>query len=108
MDELLKKLKQEYLEQIPEKIKEIQHLFDNNKITELRNSFHKLKGSGKTYGVAPISIISERMEKICSESPDKVNQEIIDLYKAILEDIKDQIITSEEETFKDPRFRALQ
>ena len=108
MDELLLKLKKEYLAEMPEKISELNKLYQEKNISELRNAFHKLKGSGKTYGVAPASLVGKSMEMICSEQPDLLSDELFQQAITLLEAIGKNEIVSEEETLKDPRFKALQ
>ena len=107
MDELLLKLKKEYLAEIPEKISELNQLYSDKNIKELRDAFHKLKGSGKTYGVAPVSLVSQRMELICSEQPELLNNKLFSQATALLEAIGKNELVSEEEILQDPRFKAI-
>ena len=60
--DMMANLKKEYVQSIPEKIAEIQSLKNNKDFSGLRNAFHKLKGSGQTYGLPEISEIAAPVE----------------------------------------------
>lgn len=79
-EELLKSLRKEYVESIPEKIREIQELINKQDMDSLHNAFHKLKGSGKTYGFAEISelgaLTEEAIKKHSKEAIAVVNQSL--------------------------------
>lgn len=62
-EDLLKALKKEYVDSLPKKIQEIQTFLKEKDINSLKNAFHKLKGSGKTYGVDDISLIGQKVEE---------------------------------------------
>ena len=65
LDDLLKELRAEYVASLPQKIISIgQHLSQQDWVT-LRDDFHKLKGTGKTYGIPIITELGEVVEKIC-------------------------------------------
>ena len=68
-DELLRQLQAEYLASIPEKVTEIQLLIANGDTTKLREAFHKLKGTGKTYGMPEVSELCAVIEMICIKMP---------------------------------------
>jgi HPt (histidine-containing phosphotransfer) domain-containing protein len=55
-------LQKEYIQSFPAKIADIEVYIQTQDITNLINSFHKLKGSGKTYGIPEISELGERFE----------------------------------------------
>lgn len=60
--EMMENLKKEYIQSIPEKIAEIKTLKNTQDLPGLRNAFHKLKGSGQTYGLPEISEIAAPVE----------------------------------------------
>ncbi len=62
-EELLKSLRKEYIETLPTKIKEIQSYVLKNDTESLLVLFHKLKGSGKTYGFDQISVLGHDVEE---------------------------------------------
>jgi HPt (histidine-containing phosphotransfer) domain-containing protein len=69
---LLKELKQDYLAALPMKIAKIESLHQNQQLKALRDEFHKLKGTGKTYGVPEISLLGEAVEKLCDFHQDEL------------------------------------
>lgn len=69
IDSLMEELKKEYIDSFPEKISELDTLLKKKDFTGLQNSFHKLKGSGKTYGIPEISILGEYFEKLILKNP---------------------------------------
>lgn len=70
-DDLLKALHQEYLSSLPQKIVTIEAQLAAGNVAELRESFHKLKGTGRTYGLPEISELAAAMEEICKNTPNK-------------------------------------
>lgn len=67
---MMKELMKEYIESLPEKIATIGAHLQAKDIENLRNDFHKLKGTGKTYGIPEISDLGEVLEKLYLRSPD--------------------------------------
>lgn len=61
--DLLKELKSDYLNILPERIANIEKLLMEKNWQQLHVEFHKLKGTGKTYGFPEVSEICEKMEK---------------------------------------------
>lgn len=59
---LLAELKAEYLEALPGKIEKLKNLTEKREWGELSDEYHKMKGTGKTYGFPEVSIICEKME----------------------------------------------
>lgn len=107
LDELMKSLRAEYLTELPLKIKQIEDLFLEENSTELRDMFHKLKGTGKTYGIPELSTLAEFVEKTLLGKPKealiygKVFLKLLrEIYQARAKDLEFDIQ-------KDPRFLAL-
>jgi len=69
LDELLKTLQKEYLSELPERIATIQSHVESKNIESLKEDFHKLKGTGKTYGLPEISELGEKMEALFIDCP---------------------------------------
>ncbi len=67
--DLLKSLAQEYLAALPEKIAKIEEQIRAQSPEQLRESFHKLKGTGKTYGFPEVSELAQVVEDICKDQP---------------------------------------
>ncbi len=65
LQNLLADLKKEYLESLPEKIKMISELIKTQQLELVETEFHKLKGTGRTYGVPEISRVGELGERSC-------------------------------------------
>lgn len=66
---MLKSLQADYLASIPAKIKEIEQFIAAANGDALREAFHKLKGTGKTYGLPEISELGAAVERICIDRP---------------------------------------
>ena len=66
LSEVLAELKAEYLQSLPTKIAKLEKLLASESWTELTEEFHKLKGTGKTYGFPEISILCEKLETLSS------------------------------------------
>jgi HPt (histidine-containing phosphotransfer) domain-containing protein len=71
MEDLLKELQFEYIQSIPEKINEIKNSFEKKNLPALINSFHKLKGSGKTYGLDEVSTLGQFFENWLRDKGEK-------------------------------------
>src|SRR4051794_14733593 len=68
-EEMLKSLQRDYLASIPEKIQIIEKQIALLDQSNLRESFHKLKGTGRTYGLPEVSELGALVEQICLEHP---------------------------------------
>jgi HPt (histidine-containing phosphotransfer) domain-containing protein len=62
LGQVLAELKSDYLKQFPKKLSEIQKLTESKNFAQLAEEYHKLKGTGKTYGFPEISVLCEHME----------------------------------------------
>ena len=69
-EQMMAELLAEYLASVPQKVNDINQHLNANDAKALREDFHKLKGTGKTYGVAEISEMAEVVEKLCLNKPD--------------------------------------
>lgn len=67
--DMLEGLKKEYIESLPEKIVNIKEHISSSNITGLKEDFHKLKGTGKTYGIPEVSTLAASVEAICIDNP---------------------------------------
>lgn len=68
-DELLKSLHRDYLASLPQKMALIRDQLNKGDVNELRESFHKLKGTGRTYGLPEVSELAAAVEEICKDLP---------------------------------------
>lgn len=71
--DLLADLRRDYLASFPAKIEKLRALLAAHEIQSLTDEFHKLKGTGKTYGVAEISLVSELAEAVCETQPQEIH-----------------------------------
>ena len=76
IEDLMKQLKLDYIETLPEKRGRIALLFQKNQLEELETEFHKMKGTGKTYGLPEVSLLGELLEKICMQAPGALTEAI--------------------------------
>ncbi|MGE0527192.1 MAG: Hpt domain-containing protein [Bdellovibrionales bacterium] len=68
-EDLLKSLQAEYLASLPGKVLALQEELENASVVNLREMFHKLKGTGRTYGLPEVSELAKAAESVCLESP---------------------------------------
>lgn len=76
LDDLMKELRADYIASLPQKIAAIEDHFKAKNVPLLRDDFHKLKGTGKTYGLPEISYLGEHLEKICLERPNEISKAV--------------------------------
>lgn len=67
LSRVLSDLKKEYLEALPGKIQKIRSLTQKENWPLIYEEYHKLKGTGKTYGFPEISILCEQLEKLAQK-----------------------------------------
>ena len=87
---LLAELQRDYLESIPTKIANIQLLWSerrNGDLRALQTEFHKLKGTGRTYGLPEISQLGEALETLCEEKHESL-ETVVTLASRVLESIR--------------------
>ena len=64
-DDLMLELKKDYLSSMPGKFEVIANALKTSDVAQLREEFHKLKGTGKTYGIPEISDLCAVVEQLC-------------------------------------------
>ena len=107
MEDLLANLKKDYLKDMPAKIAELKDFYESGNISELQNAFHKLKGSGKTYGVAEVSVVCRIYEDMCKTAPDKL-QLHFETATGLLKDITEAHVQGGNFNLQeDPRFQKI-
>jgi HPt (histidine-containing phosphotransfer) domain-containing protein len=65
LQDVLAGLQKNYLASMPEKIARIESLFSAKSFDELESEYHKLKGTGRTYGIPEITDLGAAMEQMC-------------------------------------------
>lgn len=69
LEEMIKTLQQEYLAGLPEKISQIEKIIQSKETAAMRDCFHKLKGTGSTYGLPEVSELGQAVEEVCIQRP---------------------------------------
>ena len=64
LDNVLADLQVKYIQNIPQKLQVIKEHIEGKDFKGLREDFHKIKGTGKTYGVPEISDLGSLFEEI--------------------------------------------
>jgi HPt (histidine-containing phosphotransfer) domain-containing protein len=87
LKELLAELQKDYLASFPDKIANLRKLFLADQLDDLQTEYHKLKGTGRTYGVPEVSQLGGALERLCQEDPDSLPS-AVPLSLAVLERIR--------------------
>ncbi len=69
LEDVMKELRTEYLDSIEGKFGMYREMCKLRRAHELQDEFHKLKGTGSTYGIPDISLLGEQVETLFIESP---------------------------------------
>jgi len=108
MQQLLAKLKKDYLNEFPQKIKVAREQYSNSNWPELQDTFHKLKGSGKTYGIPEISEVCQLLESLTEKTPNKLSEVFQDALSLLLEIGQKHLNNEELSLNDDERFKRIQ
>lgn len=107
-DEMMKNLKKEYVRDLPQKVETIRQFCEKGDVASLREEFHKLKGTGKTYGLPEVSELCAALEQICvNQAVSAVSDSksalgiLVDIHQARLKDQTYHLL-------EDPRFLEIQ
>ncbi len=74
IDDMMADLRVGYVADLPNKISVINSALNEQKNEEVRDGFHKLKGTGKTYGLPEVTTLCAVMEKLCIEKPEQIKE----------------------------------
>ena len=66
---VLADLQMTYLKNLPDKIESLRNALQKHDVRTLEDDFHKLKGTGKTYGLPEISQVAQMLEHLCADQP---------------------------------------
>ncbi len=69
IQDVLAGLQKTYLASMPDKITLIETLFKSNDLERLETEYHKLKGTGRTYGLPEFTQLGATLERICEVKP---------------------------------------
>lgn len=75
INDVLEELRKTYIDGLKGKVETIEHLWKERRYSEIETEFHKLKGTGKTYGLPEVTQVGEVAERLCelgSQSADGV------------------------------------
>lgn len=64
LEEVLAKLKTNYVKSMPDKLQVMKKHIESKDFTTLREEFHKIKGTGRTYGLPEVSDLGAVFEEI--------------------------------------------
>ena len=95
LKQLLQELKTEYIAALPSKINYLQEVADSNNLTLLISEYHKLKGTGKTYGLPEVSVVAALLEEHLTDCPEDflvVHPAATQLLRDIQKDYAAQIV----------------
>ena len=87
LEEMMAELQKEYLASFPNKISAIKAHAEENNMDELKNDFHKLKGTGLTYGIPEVSELALKMEDLCKDKHPQVLPQLLPIALNLLEKI---------------------
>lgn len=106
-DDMMKELRVEYLQALPAKVDQLEKSLDREDIELLREDFHKLKGTGKTYGFPEISELGEVVERILIHRPQSFEQFIPEAI-GLLKDIhRERLASRSFDLHQDSRFDKI-
>lgn len=71
LNDLLKSLQKEYLNDLPARIEGMKGHLIQMDARALMEDFHKLKGTGQTYGIPEISELGLKMEVLLNKFPEE-------------------------------------
>lgn len=108
LEALLADLKKEYLAALPTRIIDLREQLNRADFDTLQDSFHRLKGSGKTYGVPDLSKLGELGEKICRDRRENIAAAIPLLLDLITHVGNAATAQDSFDVSQDPRFSNLQ
>lgn len=77
LNDLFVELKQEYLDSFEEKIQSIMTFWHRRDRKNLQNEFHKIKGTGSTYGVYEATEVAEILEDLCAQNSPRLGLSIM-------------------------------
>ncbi len=83
LSSVLADLKADYLRDLPRKIERLRTLTEANNWAALYDEYHKLKGTGKTYGFPEISQLCERLEHLSQKKESQKQSLFLDAIRLL-------------------------
>ena len=93
LGDLIAEMRKEYLDGFDEKYALLNKLYNDKDQKGLENEFHKLKGTGTTYGAPEISQLCGHLEKLCAAGFPNPTQHALAL--ELLEKIRGKYLRNE-------------
>ncbi len=104
---LMAELRTEYFETFSDKFKLLNELHKKQDWNGIELEFHKLKGTGATYGAPEVSTLCAHLERIYRQQK-RVDQQLIDLSIDLLTKVKNKYINNLAfELEKDPHYVTI-
>jgi HPt (histidine-containing phosphotransfer) domain-containing protein len=104
---LMAELRTEYLESFDEKFIKLKDFYAKQEWYNIELEYHKLKGTGTTYGIPEVSELCQQLERICQDQkkiPETLLLDSIDL----LSKIRSKYINKVEFNLSlDPQFQKI-
>lgn len=107
LDDVLAELKKTYIEALPARAKMIEQLHSNKQYVEIEVEFHKLKGTGKTYGIPEVSTIGEIAERLCETGGPLADDAIVSALRALHKVTASRLKGAALDLTTDPDFKQL-
>lgn len=107
-EEMMKNLKREYVRDLPSKIATIRQFCEGSNVNQLREEFHKLKGTGKTYGIPEVSELCATLEQICIQQSAHAVEDSKSALEILTSIHKARSQDQAFEVAQDPRFQEIQ
>lgn len=76
LDDVLAELRKTYLDALPARADQIEKLLSQGLYNEVETEFHKLKGTGKTYGLPEVTMIGEVAERLCEHGSTSADESV--------------------------------
>ena len=106
-NQMMAELREEYLASFDEKFNMMRGFLEGADWYSLELEFHKLKGTGTTYGVPEVTELCEIMETIC-RNQSKIDEGLLNSAISLLEKIRGKYTSgSEFDLSGDPQFLAI-
>lgn len=107
LDDVLAELRKTYLDALPGRADLIETLFKNHQYAEVETEFHKLKGTGKTYGLPEVTTIGEVAERLCEHGSTSAEESVPAALNALRKVTKARVNGTVLDLTSDPDFLYL-
>jgi HPt (histidine-containing phosphotransfer) domain-containing protein len=107
-EQMMSELREEYLQSFAEKFNQMQQFFEGQDWYSLELEFHKLKGTGTTYGVPEVTELCQKMEALCRQQQ-KISETLLKMAIELLSAIRDKYMKNQEfDLSSDPRYLKIE